>query len=60
MNKIILFAFALASVTAFAAGRQIAFERNNAVYIADLDGTNDGKNLKRLIENGRFPSVNAP
>ncbi len=52
MNKIILFAFALASVTAFAADRQIAFERNNAVYIADLDGTNEKK-----VADGIFPAI---
>src|SRR5437879_6818614 len=54
MNKIIPFAFALASfgVTAFAADRHIAFERNNAVYIADLDGTNEKK-----IADGIFPAI---
>ena len=54
MNKIILFAFALASfgVTAFAADRHIAFERNNAVYIADLDGTNEKK-----VADGIFPAI---
>ncbi len=52
MNKIIPFAFALASVTAFAADRHIAFERNNAVYIADLDGTNEKK-----VADGIFPAI---
>ena len=52
MNKIILFAFALASMTAFAADRHIAFERNNAVYIADLDGTNEKK-----VADGIFPAI---
>jgi Tol biopolymer transport system component len=52
MNKIILFAFALAGVTAFAADRQIAFERNNAVYMADLDGTNEKK-----VADGIFPAI---
>ncbi len=52
MNKIILFAFALASVTAFAADQYIAFERNNAVYIADLDGTNEKK-----VADGTFPAI---
>ena len=51
MNKIILFAFALASVTAFAAYRHIAVERNNAVYIAELDGTNE-----KRIADGIFPA----
>jgi hypothetical protein len=88
MRKLISFAFALAgsSATVFPADRDIAFERNNAVYVANLDGTNekkiadgifpamspdekddsiyrmstDGKNLKRLIKNARFPSVSAP
>jgi hypothetical protein len=43
MRKIILFAFALVSLsaTAFPADRDIAFERNNAVYVANLDGTNE-------------------
>jgi len=52
MNKIILFAFALTSVTAFAADQYIAFERNNAVYIADLDGTNEKK-----VADGTFPAI---
>jgi hypothetical protein len=51
MNKIILFAFALASVTAFAADRHIAFERNNAVYITEPDGTNEKK-----LADGIFPA----
>jgi TolB protein len=53
MRKIV-FAFALAnlSVTAFPVDRHIAFERNNAVYIANLDGTNEKK-----IADGIFPSI---
>ena len=45
MKKIISlgFAFASLSVTAFPADRHIAFERNNAVYFANLDGTNEKK-----------------
>ena len=45
MRKMIFFAFALAglSATAFPADRQIAFERNNAVCVANLDGTNEKK-----------------
>jgi TolB protein len=54
MNKIIPFAFALVSygVTVFAADRHIAFERNNAVYIANLDGTSEKK-----IADGIFPAI---
>jgi TolB protein len=54
MRKMVFFAFALASLsaTAFPADRQIAFERNNAVYIANLDGTNEKK-----IADGIFPSI---
>jgi hypothetical protein len=45
MKEIILRAFVLTSfgITAFAADRHIAFERNNAVYIANPDGTNEKK-----------------
>ncbi len=54
MRKMVFFAFALASlsVTVFSADRHIAFERNNAVYIANLDGTNEKK-----IADGIFPSI---
>ena len=54
MRKMIFFAFALAalSATAFPADRQIAFERNNAVYVANLDGTNEKK-----IADGIFPAI---
>jgi TolB protein len=54
MRKMVFFAFALASLsaTAFPADRHIAFERNNAVYIANLDGTNEKK-----IADGIFPSI---
>ena len=50
----VFFALALASLsaTAFPADRHIAFERNNAVYIANLDGTNEKK-----IADGIFPSI---
>jgi hypothetical protein len=75
-----------------AASPLIAFERNNAVWIANLDGTcvrkigcwidnenilflsraarekedsiyrmsTDGKDLKRLIKDARFPSLSTP
>jgi hypothetical protein len=43
MKRIMPLAVALAgfSATAFPADRHIAFERNNAVYVANFDGTND-------------------
>jgi len=34
-------AFAGCSATAFPADRHVAFERKNAVYVANLDGTNE-------------------
>jgi tricorn protease-like protein len=54
MKKIILFGFALASLsaTAFFGDRHIAFERNNAVWIANLDGTDAEK-----IADGIFPAI---
>ena len=54
MRKMVFFALALASLsaTAFPADQHIAFERNNAVYIANLDGTNEKK-----IADGIFPSI---
>ena len=54
MKKIISlgFAFASFSSTVFPADRQIAFERNNAVYVANLDGTNEKK-----IVDGIFPAI---
>jgi TolB protein len=54
MRKIICVAITLAgfSATAFPADRHIAFERNDAVYIANLDGTNEKK-----IADGIFPAI---
>ena len=54
MRKLISFAFALTSfsTTALAADRHIAFERSDAVYIADLDGSNEKK-----IADGIFPAI---
>jgi TolB protein len=54
MRKIICAAITLAgfSSTAFPADRQIAFERNDAVYIANLDGANEKK-----IADGIFPAI---
>jgi TolB protein len=54
MRKLISFAFAFASlsVTGFSADRYIGFERNDAVYIANLDGTNEKK-----LADGIFPAI---
>jgi TolB protein len=54
MRKLIFFAFALASFSAaaFPADRHIAFERNNAIYVANPDGTNEKK-----IADGIFPAI---
>jgi TolB protein len=56
MKRIISLAVVLVgfSGTAFPADRPIAFERNNAVYVANLDGTNEEK-----IANGIFPAISA-
>ena len=54
MKRIMSMAVALAgfSATAFPADRHIAFERNNAVYVANLDGSNEKK-----IADGIFPAI---
>jgi TolB protein len=54
MKNIILLTFAVAGfgVTAFAADQRIAFERNDAVYIANLDGTGEKK-----VADGIFPAI---
>src|SRR3954453_542654 len=54
VRKTIFVAFTLASlsVTALPADRHIAFERTDAVYIANLDGTNEKK-----IADGIFPVI---
>jgi TolB protein len=54
MRRVIPIVIALAgfSATAFPADRHIAFERNNAVYVANLDGTNEKK-----IADGIFPAI---
>jgi TolB protein len=54
MKRIMSLAVALAgfSATAFPADRPIAFERDNAVYVANLDGTNEKK-----IADGIFPAI---
>jgi len=59
MNRIVSYLFvclafsALSSfAAAFAADRHIAFERNNAVYVANLDGTNE-----KRIADGSLPAI---
>lgn len=54
MRKIVSIAITLAgfSATAFPADRHMAFERNNAVYVANLDGANEKK-----IADGIFPAI---
>jgi len=54
MKKVLSLALALAclSATAFPADRHIAFERDQAVWIANLDGTGEKK-----IADGIFPAI---
>jgi hypothetical protein len=54
MKKIITFVLAFNSfrATAIHGDRHIAFERNDAVYIANLAGTNEKK-----IADGIFPAI---
>jgi TolB protein len=54
MKNTILLTFAVAGfgLTAFPADQRIAFERNDAVYIANLDGTGEKK-----IGDGIFPAI---
>ncbi len=54
MKKIILFVFAVivSATGGLAASRTIAFERNNSVWIANLDGTREKK-----IADGIFPAI---
>jgi TolB protein len=54
MKNTILLTFAAAGfgVTAFPADQRIAFERNDAVYIASLDGTGEKK-----VADGIFPVI---
>jgi TolB protein len=51
-NIILAFAVAISRVSAFCGDQHIAFERNNAVYIANLDGTNEKK-----VADGIFPAI---
>jgi TolB protein len=54
MKNTILLTFAIAgfSVTAFPADQRVAFERNDAVYIANLDGAGEKK-----VADGIFPAI---
>src|SRR6266853_6007505 len=54
MKRIILLGFTLAfsSASGFCADRQIEFERDQAVWIADLGGTNEKK-----VADGIFPAI---
>jgi hypothetical protein len=54
MRNTILLTFAVAGfgVTAFPADQRIAFERNDAVYIANLDGTGEKK-----VADGILPAI---
>jgi len=56
MMKMFCVAITLAafSATGFCADRRITFERDHAVYVADLDGTNEKK-----IADGIFPAISA-
>jgi len=49
---VVFFALIVSSVGADAAERRIAFERNNAVYVANLDGSGEKK-----IASGTFPAI---
>ena len=54
MKKIIALAFVLitSNIAAFAGEHRIAFERTDAVYVANLDGTAEKK-----IADGIFPAI---
>ena len=54
MKRMILLLFALAvrPASVFCSDRQIAFERDQAVWIANFDGTNEKK-----IADGIFPAI---
>src|SRR5215470_14396261 len=54
MKRIILLLFAIAAFPAsiFCRDRQIAFERDQAVWVANLDGTGEKK-----IADGIFPAI---
>ena len=48
----LLFAMAACPASAFCGDRHVAFERNDAIYIANLDGTGEKK-----IADGIFPAI---
>jgi len=54
MKKIglLAFVFLISSAVAFSGDRHVAFERNNAVYLANLNGTGE-----RKIADGIFPAI---
>ncbi len=54
MKRIIVLAttLAISLATAFSGERHIAFERDNSVYIANLDGSGE-----RKIADGIFPAI---
>jgi TolB protein len=56
MRRIIalLFALAVSPASVFCGDRHIAFERNDAIYIANLDGTGEKK-----IADGIFPAISS-
>src|SRR6516225_9791023 len=49
---LLLFSLAISSTSGFCGDRQIAFERDQAVWIANLDGTGEKK-----IADGIFPAI---
>jgi TolB protein len=49
---LLLFVLAAGPASVFCGDRHIAFERNDAVYIANLDGTEE-----RKIAGGIFPAI---
>src|SRR3954468_22721747 len=49
---LLLFALAASSASVFCGDRHIAFERDQAVWIANLDGTSEKK-----IADGIFPAI---
>src|SRR5262245_37230360 len=51
---LVLFALAASSASVFCGDRQIAFERDQAVWIANLDGTGEKK-----IADGIFPAISS-
>src|SRR5262245_13329980 len=52
VRAVIVFALAASSASVFCSDRQIAFERDQAVWVANLDGTSEKK-----IADGIFPAI---